>query len=313
MKNDENEKDRNELRKYAKIIRDNLKRCTTLDGFKGGRLRSAESNGWYIDILKLNKKLVIELFFDHMVDEAKRGFWIGFTSSDKGKIEKIVKDKPKSIKVQYLVDNFPDKSKAVKEYYDNEKEYYFGIYFEPGPKMDVGRALTFVCDVLQTIREFKNSVTLGSVELDIAAIKGDPTLNGNDTVRKQLIDARIGQGDYRRKLEEEWDSKCAVLGIANRQVLRASHVKPWRSSNNDERLDKNNGLLLSAHIDALFDAGLISFTPEGELLIANTLAQSDRDALCLGAGLRKKPSPELAAYLKFHQSSSFKGSSPVDG
>ena len=57
------------------------------------------------------------------------------------------------------------------------------------------------------------------IALDLAALDYDPLLD--ETTRKQLIDARIGQGIYRQQLEKLWGGKCAVLGIINRQQLIA--------------------------------------------------------------------------------------------
>jgi len=55
------------------------------------------------------------------------------------------------------------------------------------------------------------------------------------------------------------------------RFLIASHIKPWRSSNNSERLDGENGLLLSPNIDAMFDHGFISFDDDGTLLVSAVL------------------------------------------
>lgn len=173
---------------------------------------------------------------------------------------------------------------------------YYGVYFEPGGGVELGRALGFLCDVLRMIPQIE--VRLDDTSLDLVAIDHDPSLEA--TTRKQLIDARIGQGAYRQGLEERWGGKCAVLGVTNKRVLRASHVKPWRLSNNQERLDPNNGLLLSAHLDALFDAGLITFSSSGDMIVASDLLGSYRELLQLGARLRHKPSPELQRYLQYH-------------
>jgi len=56
--------------------------------------------------------------------------------------------------------------------------------------------------------------------------------------------------------------------------LRASHIKPWRACTDAEKLDGNNGLLLSPHIDHLFDQGYISFTDTGDLLVSTFLKPS---------------------------------------
>jgi transposase len=50
--------------------------------------------------------------------------------------------------------------------------------------------------------------------------------------------------------------------------LRASHIRPWRDSDNEARLDGENGLLLTPTIDHLFDRGFISFEDDGRLLIS---------------------------------------------
>lgn len=55
---------------------------------------------------------------------------------------------------------------------------------------------------------------------------------------------------------------------ADPALLRTSHIKPWRDGTNAERLDGDNGLLLAPHVDALFDAGLPSFTDDGDVLTA---------------------------------------------
>ena len=65
------------------------------------------------------------------------------------------------------------------------------------------------------------------------------------------------------------EPKCRLTGISDAGFLVASHIKPWTRSSNVERLDGNNGLMLSPHVDWLFDRGWISFTDQGDLLCAN--------------------------------------------
>jgi hypothetical protein len=104
----------------------------------------------------------------------------------------------------------------------------------------------------------------------------DPTIQGvPETTRQALINARIGQGGYRRRMLRLWGGKCAVTGCSVEQVLVASHAKPWASCSNQERLDVYNGLLLAASVDRLFDIGLISFDEEGKLLVSDRLRDDD--------------------------------------
>lgn len=91
---------------------------------------------------------------------------------------------------------------------------------------------------------------------------------------------RVGQDVFRDALMTYWGGRCAVTGVAEPRLLRASHIKPWARCETDaERLDVYNGLLLAAHLDAAFDAGLVSFSDEGAILFSSQFAQEDRDAL----------------------------------
>ena len=56
-------------------------------------------------------------------------------------------------------------------------------------------------------------------------------------------------------------------------MLIASHIKPWRDSENQERLDKFNGLLLTPNLDKAFDSGFISFDTDGKILISEILEE----------------------------------------
>ena len=96
-----------------------------------------------------------------------------------------------------------------------------------------------------------------------------------ETEVEQVTKARRGQGVFRANLEKI-ESSCRVTGASNPKHLIASHIKPWSKSDNRERLDGNNGLLLSPHIDHLFDKGHITFSDNGDLLIS---ASADREAL----------------------------------
>ena len=89
-----------------------------------------------------------------------------------------------------------------------------------------------------------------------------------NTQKKQIIQARVGQGLFRLNLEKI-ESRCRVTNLSDRRLLIASHIKPWRDSTNKERLDGNNGFLLSPHVDKLFDRGWISFSDDGLLLVSS--------------------------------------------
>lgn len=94
-----------------------------------------------------------------------------------------------------------------------------------------------------------------------------------ETTRRALIQARRGQGRFKENVGR-LERACRISGVGNPTHLIASHIKPWRESNDDERLTSANGLLLTPSIDHLFDRGFISFADEGEVLIS-PVADSD--------------------------------------
>lgn len=122
------------------------------------------------------------------------------------------------------------------------------------------------------------------------------------TEKERLILARVGQGPFRNKLLLRWKT-CSVLGCGPETALVASHIVSWRTcGNNDERLDLDNGLLLSPNLDKLFDRKMISFSDDGYLLVSPDLDWKDAVALGLHPGmqLRKVPSGILK-YLSRHR------------
>lgn len=121
------------------------------------------------------------------------------------------------------------------------------------------------------------------------------------TTRQQLIDARLGQGRFRREVERRWDGACSVSGCSLSPILRASHIVAWKRCNDQQRLDGDNGLLLTADLDALFDAGLIAFDDEGDMLLSPLLSRTDRKLFNLPRPLRKKPSSAQRQYLADHR------------
>lgn len=91
--------------------------------------------------------------------------------------------------------------------------------------------------------------------------------NLSQTEKRQLVKSRRGQGVFRSRLEAI-EPVCRVTNVSNKMHLIASHIKPWSKSNNEERLDGNNGLLLAPHIDHLFDKGYISFEDNGGVIVS---------------------------------------------
>ncbi len=125
------------------------------------------------------------------------------------------------------------------------------------------------------------------------------------TERISITKARVGQGEFRDQLLGMWHG-CAVTGIEAADLLRASHIQPWRFSSNADRLSPFNGLLLLPQYDHLFDRGYITFAPDGRLLASPALASLSPELLGVRMDARlRRVVRESLPYLEFHRDEVF--------
>ncbi len=131
-------------------------------------------------------------------------------------------------------------------------------------------------------------------------------LDIGETQRTQLVIARRGQGIYRTNVRLV-EKSCRVTGLAEPQHLVASHIKPWSKSDDLEKLDGYNGLLLSPHIDHLFDKGFISFTDQGVVLTSRHLREQVLTKWHLDRNQHVGNfSTEQSKYLEYHRDMVFR-------
>lgn len=128
-----------------------------------------------------------------------------------------------------------------------------------------------------------------------------------ETEKQQLIKARRGQGLFRARVELI-EKSCRLTGVTQKSHLRASHIKPWRSCTDAEKLDGNNGLLLSPHVDHLFDRGFVSFSDAGDILVSSKLPTVvlERWGLNVNTNVGQF-NPDQKTYLAYHRLYEFKG------
>jgi hypothetical protein len=125
--------------------------------------------------------------------------------------------------------------------------------------------------------------------------------------REVITKTRIGQSLFRKNLHAYWEG-CSVTGCLLFSVLKASHIKPWKDSNPLEKVDPNNGLLLSPNLDSLFDSGFISFNSRGVILISPLLSNEDLSSLNINNQMTlKKITPEIASDLEYHHEKIYQG------
>jgi hypothetical protein len=122
-----------------------------------------------------------------------------------------------------------------------------------------------------------------------------------ETERSGLTTSRVGQGWYRQEVLEKWGGRCPVTGLSIRRLLIASHIVPWSDSTDDERLDPDNGILLSPNVDALFDRHLLSFTDEGEIVCARSISEDDLRTMGIDTSATIRVSEGMRRYLSRHR------------
>lgn len=122
-----------------------------------------------------------------------------------------------------------------------------------------------------------------------------------DLEKVQLVMARRGQGLYKANVRL-YESECRITHVRSIRHLRASHIKPWKDSNDQEKIDGANGLLLAPHVDHLFDRGFISFSGEGELVVSTRLNQDvlEKWAISIPQNVGAFKSKQRA-FLEYHQ------------
>ena len=120
---------------------------------------------------------------------------------------------------------------------------------------------------------------------------------------------RDGQSEYRKKLLEECPF-CPITMINEESLLIASHIKPWAVSDSNERIDPNNGFILSPLYDKLFDRGYITFSCDKRVFVSNWLSRQVKERI----GIRENQliqflpiNGQREKYLEYHREYVFKG------
>ncbi|ETK41838.1 MAG: hypothetical protein A2W79_08405 [Pseudomonadales bacterium RIFCSPLOWO2_12_60_38] len=160
-------------------------------------------------------------------------------------------------------------------------------------------------DLIESSGQYK-----AKLDSDIDRIVGSDT-GVRTSINRELL-CRLGQGKFKKNVERVWGSnRCALSGIDLPELLIASHIKPWASSDNGERLNGCNGILFASHIDKLFDSFIITFkelggqfvlhsSPKIKAFLENNF-RINKSSLDLGK-LTPSNFREVSGFLKFHNS-----------
>ena len=156
----------------------------------------------------------------------------------------------------------------------SEMEFYDADYFETPDKNGSNRI-----GIRFFLKRIGVSIPVNPDQFTLLPINQDPhkllELNlPTTTERSGLVTSRVGQGAYRKRIIHRWEYKCAVTNFNKLDILIASHIVPWSKATDHERLDVNNGLLLSPTYDALFDKHLITFDNKGKIQLSDKIENS---------------------------------------
>jgi len=154
---------------------------------------------------------------------------------------------------------------------------------------------------LNTYADYLAEITQTDLEQDVSQIVDDPRLTS--TEKSTLINTRLGQGSFRKKLIHHWGG-CAVTGYGDTRFLVASHIKPWSKASDVERIDPFNGLLLLPNLDKVFDLGYISFETSGAIWISGELEEIE--ILGVQPELKISLRPKHQEYLEYHRQHVFR-------
>lgn len=150
---------------------------------------------------------------------------------------------------------------------------------------------------LNKYRKFINSES----DLTLFDLKSIDELNSPETEKQELRKARIGQGKFRKDLIDLWRC-CSVSKFEIIEFLIASHIIPWNKSNNKDRLNKYNGLLLLPNYDKLFDKGYISFDDNGRIILSSKFDLESYKVMGISEDDKlDKVYEENKPYLKYHR------------
>lgn len=154
------------------------------------------------------------------------------------------------------------------------------------------------------LKQYRYSLSRESEDLAentyIEKIKNDSQIP--ETERTAIIQSRLGQGAYRKSLLDKYQGRCIITGINQPTLLVASHIKPWAVSSNAERLSVDNGLLLSATYDRLFDGGLITFDKHGKIFLSSLIGTENIKRLGLSKGMsfNLRINRNMEEFLSYH-------------
>lgn len=130
--------------------------------------------------------------------------------------------------------------------------------------------LSYQAQLIKAKMQKKNICEL----IDIEDIKEIPA----GEYREKMMKQRVGQYFFRMSVLNSYSNRCCITGLMKSDLLVASHIKPWKVSDEQtERTNPCNGLCLNSLHDKAFDRGLITISKRYEIIISSQLREAEMD------------------------------------
>jgi len=280
--------------KLVETLEDIKENINTLEEYRTNSTFAQEA--WYKDRIKRGT-----CFYVYKLDETIRfapSRFIGYINNDAKKHESSdsIDGRITNVRIKEILGFPPELNQSVENFYTSfcrslDIEANLTGSFGAPRKYWIENGLNLDLDDLDKVQQ------------DVGEIDGDQSLS--NTEKETLTKARKGQGQFRNDLIDYWEG-CSITGCKEVGLLRASHIKPWKYSKNEERLDVYNGLLLTPNFDLLFDQGYISFSDNGEIMISELLDNDSKIVFDINDKIQIYINEKHKTYLKFHRKSVFK-------
>lgn len=178
---------------------------------------------------------------------------------------------------------------------------YEGLKSEPEWGIDINQSNKYELNNFQfskfinTFKEEQNKKIIEEIECS----------EEKETEKQALIKIRLGHSKLREDVIKA-KGECEICGLSHNRLLVASHIKPWAESDNFEKLDSKNILLLCPMHDALFDKGFISFDEHGKILISKELNEEEQALVNINEdSCINIVSEKQKEYLQYHRNNKF--------
>lgn len=130
----------------------------------------------------------------------------------------------------------------------------------------------------------------------------------------RIVKQRRSQSSFRKKVLNNYSSKCCITNIQEEELLEAGHIVPYSELFNGttkHKLDVANGLCFYTEVHVLFDLGYFSFDDNLRIIVARNdglspgLQKRLNSLSATTASLKK--TGKVLDYIKWHREHVFRG------